>query len=77
MDQIIEAGLCFVGNLADNMCIRQMTFRAGILVMIGRFPLLMDGFHAVAGSAKPGIAGLMIGADGNRRNNDSDGNAGH
>lgn len=77
VDQIIDAGLGLIGNLADNMRVREMTFRACVLMMIGCFPLLMDRLHAVTGSAKPGVAGLMIGADGNSRKNDADDNTGN
>ncbi len=77
VDQIIDAGFCFVGNLADDMRVREMTFRAGVLMMIGCFPLMMDGIHAVTGSAKSGIARLMISSDSNGRKDDPNGDAGN
>lgn len=72
MDKIIQAGAGFIGDFANNVCVRQMTFRAGKLMMVGCAPLVMHGFHAVAGSAKFRVTGLMIGKNGNGRGHDAD-----
>lgn len=72
MDQIIDAGAGFIGELSCDMGERQMTFRTGKLIMVGQAPLLMDGFHAVAGPAESCIAGLMIGRNGDNHNHQTD-----
>lgn len=75
MDQVIDAGAGFIGEFTCDMGDRQMTFRTGKLMMVGQAPLLMDGFHAVAGPAESRIAGLVIGRNGDNRYHQTDDDA--
>jgi hypothetical protein len=44
-------------------------------MMVGQAPLLMHGFHAVAGTAESCIAGLMIDPDGDNHDHQTDKNS--
>ena len=77
MDKIVESGAGFVDDFTGNIGVGQVAFGAGELLMIGRLPSAMHGFHAVTGSAESRITGLLVGQDGNRGKNDADQNAGN
>jgi len=72
MIEIVHPCFGFIGDLPDDIAVRQMAFNACELLVAGLLPLNADVFHAVTGYAEGRASGCMIPPHGEHSEQDAD-----